>query len=92
MTGMTSTIQFRMSFRAIASFLWSHFLQGLKGMRVPGNTEVVGNFTEDQRDDLVYEKLPLAPVSKFDDFELDLWMAKQSSEALHYHLVRGCKL
>jgi hypothetical protein len=57
--------------------------------RVTDALDVTGSLTDAQRSDLGFENPPLRPVSKFQDFELDAEGARQPSEALQYHLVRG---
>jgi hypothetical protein len=80
-----------MSCSAIASLARNLLLPSLKRPRISVTANVVGSLIDNRRDDLGYKNAQLAPASKFDDFELDVWVAKQSCEALQYYLVRGIK-
>jgi hypothetical protein len=91
MTFMASTIPLHMSFGAIASSLLRLIVPGCEGFLTDVDGNVVGYPPDAQRDDFGHENLPLASVSKFNRFELDVWMAKQCSGALQCHLVSGIK-
>lgn len=87
MDGMTSTLPLRTTFGAVISLAIA--LLRPRHQRKIAKVDVVGSLTNAQREDLGYENPPLAAVSKFDGFELETWVTKQSPEALQYYLLRG---
>lgn len=91
MISTASTVPLRMSFGAIASFISRLFVPSSEEFLIEGDGNVVGYPSNIQHDDFRHESPPLASVSKFDGFELNVWVAKQSSDALQCHLVSGIK-
>lgn len=88
MHGMVSSIPHRISFASLFDHLFSRLSR--PAFRAPaGADSVVENLSDAQRDDLGFENPPLAAVSKFQGFELDAWVGKQSPDALQYYLLRG---
>lgn len=68
------------------------FITGVLALGRPRRTHtrnIAAVLSDEQRSDLGIENPPLDPVSKFQGFELDLWVAKQCSDALQHDLLRG---
>ncbi len=76
---------------SLGTFMFRFIMGGLALLR-PRRTRtgnIAAALSNQQRSDLGIENPPLDPVSKFQGFELDLWVAKQSSDALQHELLRG---
>jgi hypothetical protein len=52
-------------------------------------SEIATFLTDELRADLAFENPPLRPVSRFQGFEIETYIAKQSPEALQFQLTRG---
>lgn len=88
MTGMTLKAPLNISVGALLSRGMA-ILIGLVRSRQPKVLNIAAALNDKQRSDLGIENPPLDPVSKFQGFELDLWIAKQSRDALQHELLRG---
>lgn len=74
--------------------IWRSLLAGAsvgisRAPRVRNVSDLVASLTDEQRSDLGFENPPLAPVSRFQDYELDTMVAKQSPDAMQLWLTRG---
>jgi hypothetical protein len=91
MISTASKIPLRVSFGEIASFMSRLIVPSSGEFPIESGGDVVGYSFGVQQDGSRHESPPLAAVSKFDRFELDVWLAKQSSDAWQLHLVSGIK-
>ena len=88
MTGLTLKTPLRVSVGAAFSF-GMQFLLGAFRPAMSRNADIAASSNDEQTSELGLETSPLTRMSRFQGFELDAWVAKQSPDALQYYLVRG---
>lgn len=88
MTDMAWTGPLRISLGAyvVRGIIW---VLGPHRSRRPLNRNIAATLNDEQRSDLGIENPPLEPISKFQGFELGLWVAKHCPDALQHELLRG---
>ena len=87
--GLTSRTYQNLYAGAIGRFLFAALARKFRRSHQQHSSRIASSFTNELRTDLGFENPPMRPISRFQGFENDAFLVKQSTEALQFHLTRG---